>query len=66
MVDAKWFHPMRGDCYVGNKVIFKSGEIITLDMDGMQWAPKDKDGKILAWLSGAYDLCSWIVARDQI
>ncbi len=64
MIDAKYFHPMRGHCVCGEQVIFSNGEIITLEMDGMFWAPKDKAGKILARLNGAYDLSAWIVSRE--
>ena len=64
MVDAKLFHPMRGDAFVGNKILFKDGEILTLAMEGMQWAVRDVSGMTIACCDGAYDLCSWIVQRE--
>ena len=65
MIDAKLFHPMRGDVFIGNQVLFKDGEILTLDMDGMEWVVRDNSKIAIAHCNGAYDLCSWIVEREQ-
>lgn len=58
------FHPMRGDVYEGNQIIFSSGRLLTVKSYESGWRLRSNEGLFIGGhFENATDLTSWI-AKD--
>ena len=66
MIDAKNFHPMRGDVRHDNQIRFSTGEILTLKDSMAGWKLVNSEGGIIkSFENNAYAVTSWIKSHES-